>query len=53
MDKPLTPEEARLILARVQKVKDAGYGKVEFLIQQGVITYVNTTIGEQVKMELK
>lgn len=48
----LTEQEIKLVLRKANIVKEAGWGKVEILIQDGHIVYTTISIGEQVEMDL-
>jgi len=52
-DKTVTREDLALIVRKLEPVKRAGWGEVLIKVADGNIVFVEQTIGEQVKMELK
>lgn len=40
--------ELELIVEKLKMVKEAGFGKVEITIQNGIVVYIEHKIGEQV-----
>jgi hypothetical protein len=45
----VTQDDLKLILKKLAAVKQAGFGEVLIRVTSGVIVYVETKIGEQVK----
>jgi hypothetical protein len=52
-DKAVTKADVELIIRKLKPVKEAGWGSITIQVQHSDIVYVDQTIGEQVKMEMK
>ena len=50
---PVTREDMKLIIKKLQPIKSAGYGELLIQVKEGHIVYTKQSIGEQVRMDLK